>query len=657
MRKRSKSGVSCFTRWSRKNYGVFASLGKTVKIGVLSFTMSILTLNAKGVAAQPDTLRMAEEIEALQVTAERLNPTRGIIAPVEVYRRDTLATASTQTIESVLRLNPAVDVRERGGKGVQADISLRGGTYDQTMVLLNGIDFTDARTGHQSHSLPVDMDIVGSIDIISGLTGIGAYSGAVNIITTPLYADYLRAEIAGGAYGYLYSNLSGAATKNGLTVMAAGSIRRSDGYMENTDFDNTNLFTRITYQSSGAGLFDMQAGYQRRDFGANGFYSLAYPDQFEHTETGLASIRWQMDIGRLRLKASASYRKNNDRYELYRSGKGAPEGWVPNYHTTDNAGATVEGEYRWIAGTTSAGLDYKYQHIYSNVLGEPLTVPIKVPGHDALYTHAKTRNVVNGWLSHSVQLGGTSLAASANVAGSPYGTFVSWSASAGQRLTAHWSVEAGATRSMRLPTFTDLYYTNATHVGNPDLKPEQATTYQLSTQFARGNFSALATGFFRHGRNVIDYVLADTSEGEKWHSTQLTQLDTYGLELQASYRGRRILRHITASYGWLSSTKDASDRVTRYALDYMRHKAAVQCGIDIWRGFVLDITASWYDRNDTPEAAYAPYWLLDARLSWNKRMLTIYIEATNLLNTEYYDFVGLRQAPRWLTAGVAMTIH
>ena len=245
MKKRSKSGVRCFTRWSRKGYGAFASLGKVVKIGVLSLSMSIITLNAKSASAQPDTVRLLREmeIEALQVTAERLNPTRGVVTPTAVYSRDTLGIAPQQTIEGVLRLNPAIDVRERGGKGVQADISLRGGTYDQTMVLLNGIDFTDARTGHQSHSLPVDIDIIGSIDIIEGLTGIGAYAGAVNMVTTPLRPNYMRTEISGGAYGSLYSNISGAITRNGLSVLAAGSVRRSDGYIENTDFNNSNLFT------------------------------------------------------------------------------------------------------------------------------------------------------------------------------------------------------------------------------------------------------------------------------------------------------------------------------------------------------------------------------------------------------------------------------
>lgn len=656
MKKTSKSGVCCFTRWSRKGYGAFASLGKTVKIGVLSVTMSILTLNAKSVAAQPDSLRMQDEIEALYVTAEKLNPTRGIITPVEVYKRDTLSVTPLQTIESALRLNPAIDIRERGGKGMQADISIRGGSYDQTMVLLNGIDFSDARTGHQSHSLPVDLDIVGEIDIISGLTGIGAYSGALNIVTTPLRPNYMRAELSGGAYGYLYSNISGAVTKNGLSVLAAGSIRRSDGYIANTDFNNSNLYTRITYTSRSTGLFDIQAGYQRRDFGSNGFYSLAYPDQFEHTETALASARWNRSFGRFTVNVYASYRKNNDRYELYRSGKGAPEGWKPNYHTTDNVGAEASVSYRWIAGTTSLGADYKYNHLYSNVLGELMDTPIDVPGADAQYTHEKARNIFNGWLRHRVQLGGTSLAGSVNLAVSPYGTFPSWSLSVKQRIMNNWTANASATRSMRLPTFTDLYYTTATHIGDPNLKPEHAMTYQIGTDYSVNRFSAGVLGFYRHGKDIIDYVLVETPEGDKWQSTQLTELDTYGVEVCASYTGGRILRNLTVSYGWLHSSKDASDRITKYALDYMKNKVAIQCGINIWKGFVAEVTASWYDRNETPDASYNPYWLINARLSWNKGIWTIYAEATNLFDTEYYDFVGLRQPPRWITAGIIITI-
>ena len=168
---------------------------------------------------------------------------------------------------------------------------IRGGSFDQTMVMLNGINFTDARTGHQSHSLPIDIDCIAGIDLIDGVSGVGAYAGALNIRTMPLKSRYLRIEAAGGGDGYAYGNLSGAVTKGRFSLFAAGSYRRSDGYIHNTDFENYNGYLRMNYDSEKAGFFDFQAGYQNRSFGSNGFYAAYNPDQFEHTSTVLSSLR------------------------------------------------------------------------------------------------------------------------------------------------------------------------------------------------------------------------------------------------------------------------------------------------------------------------------------------------------------------------------
>lgn len=333
--------IPCFKRWSRKGYAVFASLHRYVIIGVLAVSMSILlppTLCAATFAADSLAVYREVEIEGVGVMGSKQNPTRSLVSQTVVFDRRSEAAAPLQTLESALRLSPSIDVRERGGKGVQADISIRGGSFDQTMVLLNGINFTDARTGHQTHSLPVDMEWVAGVELIDAVPGVGAYAGAVNIRTAPLAERYLRLEATGGAHGYAYGNLSGAVSGRGLTLFGAASYRRSDGYTHNTGFDNANAFVRLNYDSPRAGFFDFQAGWQRRAFGSNGFYSLQYPDQFEQTQTALGSLRWVRGWGPVRLNAAVSYRWNSDRYELIR---GEP-GRVPyNYHLTDNAGAEL----------------------------------------------------------------------------------------------------------------------------------------------------------------------------------------------------------------------------------------------------------------------------------------------------------------------------
>ena len=253
----------CFRRWSRKGWSAFASLHRHVTIGVLAATMSILLLATQSASAQhADTAAVLRtlRIDEVGISGSQTAPTRNVQSQTPLFDRKAQAAAPVQTLESALRLAPSVDIRERGGKGMQADIFIRGGSFDQTMVLLNGIDFTDARTGHQSHSLPVDLDCISAVDLLDGVPGVGAYAGAVNIRTAPLRPTYLRFEGTGGQHGYAYANLSGAVTAGRFSLLAAGSYRRSDGYRHNTDFTNGNAFLRATYETRRLGFFDFQAG-------------------------------------------------------------------------------------------------------------------------------------------------------------------------------------------------------------------------------------------------------------------------------------------------------------------------------------------------------------------------------------------------------------
>lgn len=661
-----KSVIPSFKRWARTGWAAFASMHKVVKIGMLSVGMSILTLQFRTLLAQVDTTFTEQKLylKEVKIVTQRSNPTRGIILPTLLYSRVQMSASPVQTIEDALNMNPVVDLRERGAKGVQADISLYGGTSDQTMVMLNGINFTDARTGHQSHSLPVDIEGINGINLIDGVPGIGAFTGAVNIITAPIRPRYISAEISGGQYGYLYGNISGAMTQNNLSCMVLGSIRRSDGYTANTDFINVNLYSRITYDSPKSGLWDFQAGWQSKFFGANEFYSFAYPDQAEQTETYLTSLRWRRKLVRnLTVNADISYRKNFDRFELFRYGTETPA-WYQghNYHNTDNAGASLNLEYAWAAGTSSAGADYSYNHIYSNVLGEDLSSVRPVPGEmGKYYTKGTGRSVVNGYLRHIAQFGGWRLQGSLNYGHSPYGNAFMWSLGAGYEFPAGITLSASAVQSMRLPTFTDLYYTTSTHTGNIELRPERARTYRIAAGYTPDSrFSAYASVYYRRGRDIIDW--AKRTDADKWESMQITSLNTYGAEISVSYHFKKILREISASYGYIRNDKQSGEYISRYALDYLRNKFTARADMLLFKNCSLDITAAWSDRNGSYQDAtgetvpYKPYWLLNARLSYTAGYFTFFLDGTNLLNTAYSDFGGMRQPGIWGSGGVRVML-
>lgn len=649
--------IPCFRRWCRMGWAAFASMHRQVMIGVLSVGMSILLLATQGASAQDadsaamlKTLRIAE----VNITGSQTSPTRSTLVQTPLFDRKAQAAAPVQTLEAALRTSPSVDIRERGGRGAQADIAIRGASFDQTMVLLNGIDFTDARTGHQSHALPVDLDCISGVDLVDGVPGVGAFAGAVNIRTAPLRPTYLRFEGAGGQYGYGYANLSGAVTKGRFSVLGAGSYRRSDGYRPNTDFSNYNGFVRATYESPRAGLFDFQAGYQTRDFGSNGFYAAYNPNQWESTSTGLASLRWQKQAGRFGFGASASYRKNFDRYDWTR-------GTVSNLHNTDNVGARLWSDFKWLVGTTSLGVDYTYNHIFSTNLGEKLPTP------HGDYTHAKARHGGNFYLRHEKQWERFDVAGSVGVSVNPYGTSALWSLSGGYTPAKGLRIEAGASQSMRLPTFTDLYYSSPAQINNLDLTPEHAVTYRLGASYLKNRWMVSALTYYRAGRDIIDWVLREDMEG-KWHSEQTSSLNTFGAELSSGYLADcGFLRRATLSYGYITSDRNA-DVIAKSSMDYMKHKASLAFEVRFLRRMTLAVSGTVYDRNGSytayPEVGnssltevreYKPYFLLDARLSWEKSWCRLYVDATNITDTAYSDLGGIPLPGAWVMGGVVLT--
>lgn len=646
-----------FRRWNRKGWSVFASFHRRVTIGVLSATMSILLLSAQHVAAQDadSTAVRSLQIDEVGISGSQSSPTHNVLACTPLFDRKSQAAAPVQTLEAALRLAPSIDLRERGGKGAQADISIRGGSFDQTMVLLNGIDFTDARTGHQSHSLPVDLELVSAVELVDGLPGVGAYAGAVNIRTAPLMPNYVRLDASGGSYGYGYANLSGAVTGRRFSVLGAASYRRSDGYRHNTDFDNYNAFVRATWETSRAGYFEFQTGYQMREFGSNGFYAAYNPNQWERTATALASLRWQKEFGRLSVGASASYRKNFDRYDWTR-------GTAMNRHNTDNVGAGLWADYRWRGGTTSLGGNYAFNHIYSTNLGDLLDV------QHGDYTHAKARHSGNAWVRHRVQWQRFDAVASAGVSSTPYGESALWSLSGGYRPAEGLYLKVGVSQSMRLPTFTDLYYSSPAHVNNLDLVPEHAVTYRIDADYAKRCWSFRAAAYYRAGRDIIDWVRREEFEG-KWHSEQTSRLDTYGVELTAAYAvDQGFVRKFSLSYGYVTTDRN-TDVEAQSAMDFMRHKAVLSVEMHLLRRLSLVLTGSFYDRNgsytDYPVVGnsqikelrdFKPYFLLDGRLSWEKGICRLYVDATNLTDTRYCDMGGIPLPGTWITGGMTLTI-
>ena len=182
-----------FRRFERRNYSAFRSMHKVINIGVVSASTLLFALPANAQAQKPveQTQQSAStqvDLDEVEVTASRapiaLNQATKIVTVIPAQE---IAAAPVTSIQDLLEYAAGVDVRQRGEGGTQADISIRGGTFDQIAVLLNGINLSNPQTGHYSFDIPVNLSDIERIEVISGpssrVFGASAFAGAINIIT------------------------------------------------------------------------------------------------------------------------------------------------------------------------------------------------------------------------------------------------------------------------------------------------------------------------------------------------------------------------------------------------------------------------------------------------------------------------------------------
>ena len=147
-----------------------------------------------------------------------------------------------------------------------------------------------------------------------------------------------------------------------------------------------------------AGTFDFQTGYNTKDFGANSFYSLKYPNQFEATKTEFVSLKYQSNTI-IKFAPTFYLRRNLDRFELKRNNDSVPF----NHHQTSTAGLNLNVWTTHRFGKTSLGIDFRNEHIISNVLGNILNVPVEVPDfNNVFYTKYYNRMNTSIYAEHTV---------------------------------------------------------------------------------------------------------------------------------------------------------------------------------------------------------------------------------------------------------------
>ena len=606
---------------------------------------------------------------------------------IVIITKEQIQHSAATTVSDLLKAYGGVDIRSRGVMNVQSDINLRGGTFDQGLIMINGISLNDPQTGHHNLSQAIDLDDVEKIEIMEGSGsrwfGINAFAGGINIISKIPKNNSLSVSTSVGQYGYISGKIGVEYLINNLKNRTTVRINQSDGYTVNTDFRIINI-NHSSYLTTKKGSFIINLGVVDKGFGANSFYTPKYPNQYEKIKTYNTTFTYESKSKRF--KTNVYWRRNYDRFELFREDKNwyqkrgdfyiydsdtagfpTPNGLYPykghNYHRTDIAGADAGVKLNSILGSTAIGIGIKTDRIVSNVLGVPMIDTIFIKNSDGFYNKSKTRNSINFSINHyySVKKFSVSGGLSAYY-NNDYGAHFSPGIDLGYFVTDNIKVFACANHAIRIPTFTDLYYQGPTNNSNLNLQPETSISTEIGIKYLSADVNISMSGFYRFGKNIIDWI--KYLPEEKWQSTNLSGMATYGISFSANKQfSTGKMNFVGLKYSWINSQKQNTEIISLYALDYLRHNLNVYLSHNIvdnfnasWSLSVQKRNGSFVDYETGKMTDYETVMLCNLKLLYIIGNFNISISGSNLLNKQYYDIGNVKQPGLWVIGGVSYTI-
>ena len=497
----------------------------------------------------------------------------------------------------------------------------------------------------------------------------------------------------GGSYGYAniggrYSTDSRLPTPDSFHHSLSANYSRSDGWSRskagklNTDFSGTKGFYQGQYEDETMRL-NWHLGIADKGWGSSTFWASPKwqaDEQYEHTTKWFSAIQGQTKQSPLHLSASLYWNQNRDRYEGYR---GQAEKMKYNYNRTDVYGVSAGAYFDWQAGRTAFGAELRNEDLVSGNLGEPLSQTHHIKGTDRDYTLGVNRTNISGYLEHNILLDQVTISAGlvavkntwSNMNMTVYpGIDVSY------RPTPHWKLHASYNTSLRMPSFTEMYYKLQGYCADPHLKPEEMQALEFGSTIHYSLFTIHSTLWYHHGSNMIDWIM-DTSKGSEaeWQSVNHTAINSIGFEASASIYVSLFTHHhscvpsvaseqsssalFTISYAFIHQDKQQeANLVSQYALEYLRHKLVAKAQVQMTKRLSLGVNLRWQDRVgsytdfDGMSHDYEPYALIDTRLTWTQTKWKAFLEANNLFDTSYRDYGLVEQPGRWLIAGFSISL-
>jgi len=559
-------------------------------------------------------------LDEVVVSSSKINlPFSKNFRTIKIISSKEIAISSASNVSDLLQQTVGIDIRKRGVSGTQGDLYIRGGGFDQTLLLIDGMKMDDAQTGHHTLNMILPLYLIERIEIIKGpaarIFGQNAFNGAINIVTKEIESQKGKRninirELSFGSYNQKNFALSSSILKEKIKSIFSFSTNKSDGYRHNTDFQNTNYFNKTSFKINKYPI-DLISSFSERKFGANGFYaSPSATEQYEETQASLLGISTVIKSENLIIKSRLYWKRGQDMYIYIRDNPSV----YRNLHKTNKVSAEISASYFSNFGVTGFGLDLSSVNITSNNLGE------------------HNRITANVFLDHTFEFFDDKLSISPGLAISYFSdlSFHSFPGiDLGYHLSSDFKLYSNVGKTYRIPTYTDLYYSDRTTIGNENLNPEQATSSEVGFKYNGSQFDLSAALFSRKSKNIIDYV--KVNESDLWKATNIGSLNTTGFELDFRYRFlSNDLSVNTFSLGY-SNLKDdnyvSNINYSKYSLNSLKSHFISKLNYNYKKTF-FSTAFKYAQRSDGSN-----YSVLDSRLSYK----SVFLSVNNILDVEYSE--------------------
>ncbi len=543
-----------------------------------------------------------------------------------------------------------VDIRQRGPWGSQTDISIDGSTFDQVLVLINGVKMSDPQTGHHVMNVPIPIGLIDHIEVVRGPAartyGVNALAGAINIVTKTPKEQTVFAQAYGGssfkedtAVGDTYFNtgvqLATSIAGNNHGHLISASYDKGNGYRYNTGFEATRLYYQNEVTINKKNSIQAMGGYINNAFGANAFYAAPIDaESKEKVETAIGSIKYTYEPkSNITISPRISYRYNKDDYIFVRQNPSL----YHNIHETNVVTAEVQSTIRLRKGTVGLGVEYRHEDINSTNLGKR--------DRNNLGLFAEYKRYFTDRLNGSV-----GVYANKN---SDYNWEFFPGIDMGYTVAKNVRLFANATMGQRLPTYTDLYYKGPSNIGNAQLQSEYAQYTEIGAQYKNSVLFARAAFFYRRTTDFIDWVKANNTD--PWQPQNFQTLKTNGYTFSGNYSLSKSIGlsdnyviNLYANYTYLNPEIEApTNNISRYAINALRHQATASVRTLFFNKVQLNVTGRYLYRINAND-----YTLIDARVGYLFKDILIYVDANNLLDTQYKEAGAVPLPCTWIAFGV-----